>query len=258
MSRAILKDYRRLNRPESGLLLKNFRLALAILIAIKIWPFFPLYLAPSQLVAAMTFVAALAAAALLFDFYARVACFYLLLFFISACVERPSEFSEYGLSGHNNVHLLCLCILGFLFMRKKGATLAFGIGFRFLRFLTICVYLGAILTKLNSFDLTGLHFQQIFYRFYWGSDPIAWSGFAFLMQGFAIGTIAVEAAILAGLMYMRTRKAAVGIGIAFHSILFLALPVSIFSGLMILLLCLFWPRSSDLGRLTTPDFIPIQ
>jgi hypothetical protein len=97
------------------------------------------------------------------------------------------------------------------------------------------VYLWGAIDKCNPAWLRGdkLHAQLLFYIF--DSDPPDLPGWGALMGAFAIGTVAVELSLAVGLWFRRARRWLIPAGVAFHIIIYVSLPVTVFSALSCLL-----------------------
>lgn len=121
------------------------------------------------------------------------------------------------------------------------------------------VYLWSAVAKSDRPFLSGVRLQHIFTTYYGSSDPPAVPFFAEAMQVLAVLTVVVEYALGVGLWFARTRPWAVLLGIVFHAIIYVTLPVFTFSATMILLyLAFFDPEAVDrvIARLTRPDATP--
>jgi hypothetical protein len=118
-------------------------------------------------------------------------------------------------------------------------------GFRVLQCLIFIIYSSAVIVKLRPEFVSGLRMQQLYMLNYASSDAIKWQFFPLACQAVSLLTVLFEIAIPIGLLIARLRKYAVGVGILFHLVIGLVLPVSVFSLLMAALLLLFAPCSRE-------------
>lgn len=105
-------------------------------------------------------------------------------------------------------------------------------GLRLLALQTCLVYVGATLDKLNGPFLSGVRLQHIFVDRYGSADPVDLPGFAAICCVLAVSTVAIEGALAVGLWIPRVRLPLAVVGLLFHAILFMALPVGPFSATM--------------------------
>jgi hypothetical protein len=132
-------------------------------------------------------------------------------------------------------------------------------GQRLLAMQVSAVYLWSAASKSDRPFLSGERLQHIFLRWYGSSDPPGFPFFAETMQALAVLTVGLEYALGVGLWFARTRPWAVLLGLVFHAIIYVTLPVFTFSATMILLyLAFFEPEAVDrvIARLTRPDASP--
>jgi len=97
------------------------------------------------------------------------------------------------------------------------------------------LYCFAALDKTNFAFLSGARLEHIFMWFYSGSDYPALPGFHALAVAMAWTVVLLEYALAFGLPFRRARRYLIWPGIAFHVVLYVALPVYTFSATMILL-----------------------
>jgi hypothetical protein len=96
--------------------------------------------------------------------------------------------------------------------------------------LQLCVaYFWSAFNKTNIAFLSGERLQQIYLYSFAGSDMPAWSGFRPLTTAVAVAVVAFEYALAFGLFVPRWRRVLVPLGILFHGVLYLALPIATFS-----------------------------
>ncbi len=101
------------------------------------------------------------------------------------------------------------------------------------------LYISSAADKCSAAFLSGERLQHHAMSLYLGSDFPAWPGFPYLTQALAIATVALEGALGVGLWFRRARPILIPLGILFHGILFVTLPVSTFSLTMWLLYLAF-------------------
>lgn len=97
------------------------------------------------------------------------------------------------------------------------------------------VYFWGALDKCQAGWLSGdkLHSQLLSHLF--DSDPPDVPGWSAMMAAAAIGTVVLEFALAIGLWIPRVRRLLIPAGIAFHVLIYISLPVTIFSALSCLL-----------------------
>lgn len=105
-------------------------------------------------------------------------------------------------------------------------------GLRLLAMQTSVVYIGATYDKLTLPFLSGVRLQHLFIERYGTADPITLPGFDAIFCALAVGTVVIELALGVGLWIPRFRGPLVVIGLLFHGILFVTLPVGPFSATM--------------------------
>ncbi|MES3038967.1 MAG: hypothetical protein V4736_13760 [Bdellovibrionota bacterium] len=238
MNRIIKKFHHFSNHPEQAQLVNFIRIGIALLTLIKIWTYFPIAQSDSIFQACWLIIALMSSLLLLINRFTKVVLVILIMIFIAGFFDYMIELRPLYLRSHH-MQLLIISYLGLLLMGRQKGNHHYGMGFQLLRLTIILVYLAAIVMKLTPHYYSGLHIQQLFYKYYWGSDRLNSTWFEIVCQAIAIGSIFTEAAILATATFLKRPRLALKIGIAFHLVLFLVLPVSILSGLMILLLFLF-------------------
>lgn len=116
------------------------------------------------------------------------------------------------------------------------------------------VYLFSAYNKTNAFFLSGDHLVAIFQHYYTGSDPITLPGFPLLCQVLAWLTVALEYVWPFALFHRGARRWLLPLGVLFHGILYIMLPVGTFTASMwVLYLAYFEPDEVDavLDTLTT-------
>ncbi|MEZ4382598.1 MAG: HTTM domain-containing protein [Nannocystaceae bacterium] len=101
------------------------------------------------------------------------------------------------------------------------------------------VYLWSVVDKLSPDFLSGARLERIAMELYAGSDLTEGTLFRGLLVAASWAALALEAALGVGLWSRRARRWLVPAGILFHAALFLALPVCVFSALMVLLYLAF-------------------
>ncbi|MES2801808.1 MAG: hypothetical protein V4654_04905 [Bdellovibrionota bacterium] len=107
-----------------------------------------------------------------------------------------------------------------------------------LKLLLLIIYACGVFVKTNLWYFSGIQAQQIFMTTYGTSDGASKELIALLLLMTYL-SLAIEIAIPI-LLLTRFKKHGIFLGLVFHVIIFLSLPVSIFSFLMIGLLSLFW------------------
>lgn len=111
-------------------------------------------------------------------------------------------------------------------------------GLTLLRAQVVAVYLFSALDKTNGWFLSGGHLLAIVQDTYTGSDPLGGPVLALACQFIALSTVLLEAALPFGLL-SRWRRTAMVVGLAFHGLLYVLLPVSTFSATMAVLYLAF-------------------
>lgn len=101
------------------------------------------------------------------------------------------------------------------------------------------VYLWSAVDKLALDYLSGARLEQIAMSLYFGSDLPEGAAIRALFVAAAWAVLLLELALGVGLWSRRARRWLVPAGIALHAILFLTLPVCVFSALMVLLYLAF-------------------
>ncbi len=109
------------------------------------------------------------------------------------------------------------------------------------------VYLASASDKCSGAFLSGQRLQHHAMTLYFGSDYPTWSWFPAVCQALAISTVILEFSLGAGLWMRRARPVLIPLGIIFHGILYMTLPVSTFS-LTMWLLYLAFIDPDDLHR----------
>ncbi|MFT5684916.1 MAG: hypothetical protein ACI8RZ_005861 [Myxococcota bacterium] len=97
------------------------------------------------------------------------------------------------------------------------------------------IYLWGALSKCNSGYLSGERLEQIFLRLYTGSDYPDFPGFHELMVIAAVGSVVLELSLAVGVFVRRTHRVLLPVGVAFHAVMYVTLPVATFSATMWLL-----------------------
>lgn len=97
------------------------------------------------------------------------------------------------------------------------------------------LYFFSAYDKTSFAFLSGARLEHIFLWFYAGSDYPDFPGLPMLAMLAAIMVVLVEYALAFGLPFRPTRRYLVWIGLAFHAILYVTLPVYTFSATMMLL-----------------------
>jgi hypothetical protein len=93
------------------------------------------------------------------------------------------------------------------------------------------VYFWGAIDKCNAGWLSGgkLESQLLFYVF--DSDPPALPGWGALVRVLSIATVALELGLAIGLWFPRARRWLIPAGVVFHVLIYVSLPVTIFSAL---------------------------
>lgn len=97
------------------------------------------------------------------------------------------------------------------------------------------LYFFSALDKSNLAFLGGARLEHIFMWYYSGSDYPALPGFHALTIVTALAVVMLEYALAFGLPFRRTRRYLVWLGLAFHALIYVSLPVYTFSATMLLL-----------------------
>jgi hypothetical protein len=97
------------------------------------------------------------------------------------------------------------------------------------------LYFFSAYDKTNFAFLSGARLEQIFLWYYSGSDYPGLPGFHTLTIVTAVIVVVLEYALAFGLPFRATRRYLVWLGLAFHAIIYVTLPVATFSATMILL-----------------------
>jgi hypothetical protein len=97
------------------------------------------------------------------------------------------------------------------------------------------IYLWGALSKCNGGYLSGERLEQIFMRLYTGSDYPDFPGFHELMVIGAVGSVLLELVLAVGLFLRRTHRWLLPVGVVFHAVMYVTLPVATFSATMWLL-----------------------
>lgn len=108
-------------------------------------------------------------------------------------------------------------------------------GLRLIALQLSVLYLFSAYDKTSFAFLSGARLEHIFLWFYAGSDYPDFPGLPALAMLAAIIVVIVEYALAFGLPFRPTRRYLVWIGLAFHAILYVTLPVYTFSATMMLL-----------------------
>jgi Vitamin K-dependent gamma-carboxylase len=96
--------------------------------------------------------------------------------------------------------------------------------------LQLCVlYFWTAFNKSKVAFLSGERLQQIYMHSFAGSDMPAWSGFRPLTMAVAVAVVALEYALAFGLFVPRLRRVLLPLGILFHGVLYVLLPIATFS-----------------------------
>lgn len=97
------------------------------------------------------------------------------------------------------------------------------------------LYFFSALDKSNLTFLSGARLEHIFMWYYSGSDYPALAGFHALTIVTALAVVLLEYALAFGLPFRHTRRYLVWLGLAFHALIYVSLPVYTFSATMLLL-----------------------
>jgi hypothetical protein len=112
-------------------------------------------------------------------------------------------------------------------------------GLRLVALQVSVLYLSTSFDKLNVAFLSGVRLQHHAMSLYLGSDYPTSPAFPWVTQAFAILTVLCELGLAFGLWIPRARWFLIPVGIVFHAILYVTLPVSTFSLTMWLLYLAF-------------------
>lgn len=99
----------------------------------------------------------------------------------------------------------------------------------------VVIYLFAAIDKSNVAFLSGVRMQHYAHFFYIGSTDVPGAAFPALAWVISIATVVLEYTLAALLLVPRARRFLIPIGLAFHAILYVLLPVHTFSLTMALL-----------------------
>jgi hypothetical protein len=113
-------------------------------------------------------------------------------------------------------------------------------GLRLLAMQTSVVYVGAAYDKLTWPFLSGVRLEHLFLERYGTADPLTLPGVGAIFCALAVGTVVIELALGVGLWIPRLRGPLVLIGLLFHGVLFVTLPVATFSATMAALYLAFF------------------
>lgn len=97
------------------------------------------------------------------------------------------------------------------------------------------LYFFSALDKTNLAFLSGARLEHIFLWFYVGSDYPDIGGLPVLAMITAITVVILEYALALGLPFRATRRILIWLGLAFHAVIYVTLPVYTFSATMIVL-----------------------
>lgn len=97
------------------------------------------------------------------------------------------------------------------------------------------VYFWGAIQKCTGAWMSGDRFEAQLLLFIFDSDPPAIPGWHLMVQLFAIGTVVLELALAVGLWWPRAQRWLIPAGIGFHLIIYVTLPVTVFSVLSCLL-----------------------
>lgn len=101
------------------------------------------------------------------------------------------------------------------------------------------LYLSTGIDKCTRGFLSGERLQHHLMSLYFGSDYPSWAPFPYVCQALALVTVALELGLAVGLWFRPTRRVLIPLGIVFHAVLYVMLPVSTFSLTMWLLYLAF-------------------
>jgi hypothetical protein len=105
----------------------------------------------------------------------------------------------------------------------------------------VSIYGWGTFAKLSPAYLNGDRFTHYLMRLYFGSDLPSFPGFGALMVVLAWSAIFIEPMIGLGLLFRRTRWAALWLGLAFHGLIYWTMPVGTFTVTMWLFFIAFFP-----------------
>jgi len=97
------------------------------------------------------------------------------------------------------------------------------------------VYFWGAVDKLDPGWLGGSKFEAQLLDAILDSDPPDFPGWHALVVAISLGTVALEMALAVGLWFRRVRRFLIPAGIALHILIYVTLPVTVFSGLSVLL-----------------------
>jgi hypothetical protein len=239
-------------KSESMTLFSALCRLLGVCSVIKIMSLFPIYKLATLTDCLFATIGLIASIAMIFQIRAQGAAFFLFCIFSLAWHGLLFEYQNAIFYTHH-VQLLIIMLIGFcLFSPAKNCNENFslsgviqGSGFQLIRLTIVIIYLSGIIMKFDPTFLNGHQMKLIFMEHYWGSDWLEpeWN---ILFRIASWSALFTEILILSLLLSIKTRIAAVCVGWCFHFCLFLILPVSIFSFLMMGALILFIPQGTFL------------
>lgn len=97
------------------------------------------------------------------------------------------------------------------------------------------VYFWGAVDKCNPGWLRGDKFEAQILDYVFDSDPPAIPGWHALVVAMSLGSLALELALAVGLWFRRTRRWLIPAGVALHVVIYVTLPVDVFSALSCLL-----------------------
>jgi hypothetical protein len=97
------------------------------------------------------------------------------------------------------------------------------------------LYFFSALDKTNLAFLSGVRLEHIFLWFYAGSDYPDIRGLPVIAMITAFAVVILEYALAVGLPFRATRRILIWLGLAFHAVIYVTLPVYTFSATMIVL-----------------------
>ena len=106
------------------------------------------------------------------------------------------------------------------------------------------VYIFSSIDKLHIGWLSGERMEAIVIYYYFHSIRPDWPGFSTLMMLSGSGAVVLELSLAVGLWSRRLRPFLLPIGIAFHLVIYVTLPVNTFSATMVLFYLLFIPPAA--------------
>lgn len=118
------------------------------------------------------------------------------------------------------------------------------------------VYLGSAFDKSHEGFLRGVRHEHLLHFLYLGSDTLPQSPLVtFVLLAMGTGTVILEYALAIGLWVPRLRAPLIVVGLAFHGVLYVLLPLSTFSTTMAVLYLAYLPAETVTKvwtRLTAP------